>query len=99
VIIDLTGPEYLCSQCRPLDLRCDGIMVAKQLPKVGELRVLHISQPLDVLDQVSLLLCDLFQCPGKSSLPLLFRFAFPAQPLIAQGCPTAGAGVLQAHIL
>lgn len=99
VIIDLTGPEHLCGQCRPLDLRGDGIMVAKQLPEVGELRVFHLRQPLDVLNQVSLLLYDLFRGPSKSSLPLLFRFAFPAQSLIAQGCPTAGAGVLQAHIL
>ena len=98
-IIDLTGPKHLCGQCHPLNLWGDGIMVAKQLPKVSELWVLHISQPLDVLYQVSLLLCDLFRCPGKGSLPLLFRFAFPAQSLIAQGCPTAGAGIFQTHIL
>ena len=99
MIIDLTGPEYLCGQCHSLNLRGDGILIAKQLPEVGELRVIHISQSLDVLYQVSLFFDNLFQRPGKSSLPLLFTLAFPAQSLIAQGCPTAGAGVLQAHIL
>ena len=71
VVVEFTGPEHLCGQCRPLDLRGDGIPVAQQLPEVGELRVLHIRQPLDVLNQVSLLLCDLFRRPGQSSISLL----------------------------
>ena len=98
VIIDFTRPEHLCGQCRPLNLRGDGIMVAKQLPKDGELWVLHISQPLDVLYQVSLFFDNLFRRPGKSSLPILLALTFPAQSLIAQRGPTAGAGVFQAHI-
>ena len=98
VIIDLTGPEHPCGQCRPLDLRVDGVPIPQQLPEVGELRVLHISQPLDVLDQVSLLLCDLFRRPGQRSLPILLTLTFPAQSLIAQRGPTAGAGVFQTHI-
>ena len=97
VIIDFTGPEHLCGQCRPLNLRGDGIMVPQQLPEVGELRILHISQPLDVLNQVSLLFCDLFRCPSKSSLPLLFRFAFPAQAFVAQRRSTAGTSIFECH--
>ena len=99
VIIDLTGPEHLCGQCRPLDLRGDGIMVAKQLPEVGELRFFHLRQPLDVLNQVSLLLGNLFRRPGQRSVSILLALAFPAQSLIAQGGPTVWADVLQAHIL
>ena len=99
VIIDFTRPEHLCGQCHSLNLRGDGIMVAKQLPKVGELRVLHISQPLDVLDQVFLFLRDLFRRPGKSSLPFLLALTFPTQSLITQGGSTAGAGIFQTHVL
>ena len=98
VIIDLTGPEHLCGQCRPLDLRGDGIPVPQQLPEVGELRVLHLRQPLDVLNEIFLLFANLFRRPGKSSLPILLALTFPAQSLIAQRGPTAGAGVFQAHI-
>ena len=99
VIIDLTGPEHLCGQCRPLDLRGDGIMVAKQLPEVGELRVLHIRQPLDVLYQVSLFFDNLFRHPGQSSLPFLLALTFPTQSLITQWGSTAGAGIFQTHVL
>ena len=98
MIIDLTGPEHLCGQCHSLNLWGDGVSVAQQLPKVGELRVLHVAQPLDILDQVSLLPCDLFRRPGQCSLSLLLALTFPAQSFVAQGCPTAGAGVVQAHI-
>ena len=76
-IVKFRRPENLCGQRRPLDLRGDGVPAAKQLPKVGEFRVLHISQPLDVLNQVSLLFGNLFQRPGQSSLSLLFALAFP----------------------
>ena len=83
VIIDLTGPEHLCGQCRPLDLRGDGIPVAQQLPEAGEFRVLHIRQTLDILNQIFLLLCDLFRRPGQRSISLPFALTFPAQSLIA----------------
>ena len=99
VIIDLTGPEHPSGQSRPLDFRGDGVPVPQQLPEVGELRVLHISQPLDVLYQVSLFFDNLFRHPGQSSLPFLLALTFPTQSLIAQGCPTAGAGIFQTHIL
>ena len=36
--------------------------------------------------------------PGQRSISLLLALAFPAQSLIAQRGPTAGAGVFQAHI-
>ena len=74
-------------------------MVPQQLPEAGELRVLHIRQPLDVLNQVSLLLGNLFRRPGQRSVSILLALAFPAQSLIAQGGPTVWADVLQAHIL
>ena len=99
MIIDLTGPEHLCGQCHSLNLRGDGIMVAKQLPKVGELWVLHISQPLDVLYQVSLFFDNLFRHPGQSSLPFLLALTFPTQSLITQWGSTAGAGIFQTHVL
>ena len=70
--------------------------VLKAVENVNE-KIFPELEGMDVLDQVSLFLGDLFRGPGKSGLPLLFRFTFPAQSLIAQGCPTAGAGVLQAH--
>ena len=76
-IVKFRRPENLCGQRRPLDLRGDGVPAAKQLPKVGEFRVLHISQPLDVLNQVSLLFGNLCQRPGQSNLSLLFALAFP----------------------
>ena len=98
VIIDLTGPERLCGQCRPLDLRGDGVPVAQQLPEVGELRVLHITQPPDILNQVPLLLRDLLRRPGQGSSSLLLTLAVPAQSFVAQRGPTAGAGVFQTHI-
>ena len=99
VIIDLTGPKHLCGQCHPLNLWGDDIMVAKQLPKVGELWVLHISQPLDVLYQVSLFFDNLFRRPGQSSLPFLLALTFPTQSLITQWGSTAGAGIFQTHVL
>ena len=99
VIIDFTRPEHLCGQCRPLNLRGDGIMVPQQLPEVGELWVLHISQPLDVLYQVSLFFDNLFRHPGQSSLPFLLALTFPTQSLITQWGSTAGAGIFQTHVL
>ena len=83
VTIDLAGPKHLCGQRRPLDLRGDGVPVTQQLPEVGELRVLHLLQPPDVLDQVFLLLGNLFRRPGQRSSSLLLTLAFPAQSLIA----------------
>ena len=98
VIIDLTGPEHPCGQRRPLDFRGDGVPVTQQLPEVGAFGVLHISKPMDVLDQVFLLCSNLFRRPGQCSFSLLLTLAFPAQSVIAQRGPTAGTGIFQTHI-
>ena len=55
------------------------------------------SRALDILNQIFLLLCDLFRRPGQRSISLPLALTFPAQSLIAQGCPTAGASVFQTH--
>ena len=93
MIVEFAGPEYLRGQRCPLDLRGDGIPVTQQLPEVGAFRVLHFRQPLNVLEQVSLLLRDLLRRPGERRIPTLFAFALPAQSVIAQRSSTAGAGV------
>ena len=99
VIIELAWVEHLCVQCRPLDLRGDGILVAEQLPEVGKLRIFHILQPVDVSDQALLLFFDVFRRPGQHRFSFLLTLAFPTQSVIAQGTPAAGASVFQLHDL
>ena len=99
VIIDLTGPEHPCGQRRPLDFRGDGVPVTQQLPEVGAFGVLHISKPMDVLDQV---FCFAAICSGVQA-NAVFRscshLSFPAQSVIAQRGPTAGTGIFQIIII